>query len=88
MLDALERLAVGYNAYHLREKAAPYGRARAAACAAASALLVLGDLSGDAERASALAERIEREAISAIGGLIRAMERKEQKRDRRREDRE
>lgn len=83
LLQALAELAVGYNAYHLRDKLAHYGRAREQTCAAASALLVCGDLADTAEPAAALAERLEVEAVSAIGGLLRAIERKEDRHDRR-----
>jgi len=82
-LDALEHLAVGYNAYHLREKAAKYGLARERVCAAASSLMVAGHLQDSIEAATALADRLEGEAVAAIAGLVRAMEKKEQGRERR-----
>jgi len=83
LLDALDHLAIGFNAYHLREKAGNYARARERVCAGASGLLVLGELRGEGPTATALADRLEGEAVSAIAGLIRAMEKKEQGRDRR-----
>jgi hypothetical protein len=48
LLRGLEELAAGYSAFHGRDKLAHYGRAREAACAAASALAVVGDLTGEA----------------------------------------
>lgn len=77
LLGAAEQLAMGYHAYRLGDKLGRYRAAREAlAGALADALLAGGAGESPPQELASLAADIEGEALSALGGLIRTMERK------------
>ncbi|MDI7267927.1 MAG: helix-turn-helix domain-containing protein [Myxococcota bacterium] len=75
--DGASLLAAGFHAFHRTDKASRYVGARDALSECAGALRVLAEIGGGHPVGLRdIADRLEAEAIPALGGLVRAMERK------------